>query len=285
MITSFLIMFRESLEASLIIGIILGYLLKTKQTKYNNLIYVSIAAGIAASIAFAYFFHYIAGGFEGLTESIFEGVTMIIASLLLTFMMLWMMRQRHVATSFHKKMQSRIDTGKIFGLFMLGFIAVLREGVETAIFLFAASYAEGLTGIIGAFLGVFAAIVLGYLVFVGAMKISIKKFFNVTSILLILFAAGIVAHGIHDIQETGAIPFLANEAWNLNPAISASGAIPLLHNEGVVGSILGGLFGYNTNPTVLEVIAYVVYLGIIFWIYLRIEKISKKSLITNKTRV
>ena len=277
MITGFLIMFRESLEASLIIGIILGYLLKTKQTKYNNLIYVSIAAGIAASIAFAYFFHYIIGGFTGLTESIFEGVTMIVAALLLTFMILWIMRQRHVATSFHKKMQSRIDTDKIFGLFMLGFIAVLREGVETVIFLTAASYAEGPTSIIGAFLGVFAAIVLGYLVFVGTTKISLKKFFNITSLLLVFFAAGLVAHGVHDIQETGALPFFANEAWNLNPAISASGAIPLLHNEGIVGSTLRGLFGYNANPTVLEVVAYIAYLGLIFLSYIRIEGISKKN--------
>jgi len=276
-ITGFLIMFRESLEASLIIGIILGYLLKTKQTKYNNLIYVSIAAGIAASIAFAYFFHYIIGGFTGLTESIFEGVTMIVAALLLTFMILWIMRQRHVATSFHKKMQSRIDTDKIFGLFMLGFIAVLREGVETVIFLTAASYAEGPTSIIGAFLGVFAAIVLGYLVFVGTTKISLKKFFNITSLLLVFFAAGLVAHGVHDIQETGALPFFANEAWNLNPAISASGAIPLLHNEGIVGSTLRGLFGYNANPTVLEVVAYIAYLGLIFLSYIRIEGISKKN--------
>lgn len=285
MITGFLIMFRESLEASLIIGIILGYLLKTKQTKYNNLIYVSIAAGIAASIAFAYFFHYITGGFTGLTESIFEGITMIVAALLLTFMILWMMRQRHVATSFHKKMQNRINTGKIFGLFMLGFIAVLREGVETVIFLIAVNYAEGPTSIIGAFLGVFAAIVLGYLAFAGTTKISLKKFFNITSLLLVFFAAGLVAHGVHDIQETGALPFFANEAWNLNPAISASGAIPLLHNEGIVGSTLRGLFGYNANPTVLEVVAYIAYLVMIFLIYMRIEGISKKTSVADKTRV
>lgn len=285
MITSFLIMFRESLEASLIIGILLGYLLKTKQTKYNNLIYISIAAGIVASIAFAYFFYYIAGGFTGNIERIFEGITMIVAALLLTFMILWIMRQKHVAIGFHKKMQNKINTGKIFGLFMLGFIAVLREGVETVIFLIAASYAEGPTNIIGVFLGVFAAIVLGYFVFIGSMKISLKKFFNITSFVLVFFAAGLVTHGIHEIQETGALPFFINEAWDINPAISTTGAIPLLHEEGIIGSILKGLFGYNANPTVLEVIVYVAYLGIIFLVYRRIEKISKKSSVANKTRV
>ncbi len=284
MLASFLIMFRESLEASIIVGILLGYLLKTKQEKYNNLVYLSVAEGIAASIAFAFIFNYVAGGFRGITESIFEGATMIIAALLLTFMILWMLRQRNMAHKFHKKMQANINTGKIFGLFMLGFIAILREGVETALFLVAASYEEGPTSIVGAFLGLFAAIILGYLIFAGSMKISLRKFFSVTSLILVFFAAGLVGNGIRDIQETGMLPILGSRAWDLNPLLGQNGAVPLIHQGGIAANILEGLFGYNPSPSILEVVAYLLYLSMIYLIYRKIES-GRKSSVTDKSGV
>lgn len=269
MLTSFLIAFRESLEASLIIGIILGYLLRTKQEKYNNLVYMSIAAGITASVMFAYAFNYVAGGFQGTLEQVFEGATMIIAALLLTFMILWMIKQRHIALHFHRRMQEKIDSGKMLGLFMIGCVAVLREGVETVIFLDAASFAEGPTSLVGAFAGVFSAIVLGYLVFIGATKVGIRKFFNATSILLIFFAAGLTARGVHELQEAGFLPFLENQAYNISGIISA---------DGYAGRLLTGLFGYNAAPSILEVCIYASYFFLIYIFYRNIEK----SLVANK---
>jgi high-affinity iron transporter len=267
-LTSFLISFRESLEAALIVGILLGYLLRTKQQRYNNLVYLSIAAGITASIAFAFAFNYLAGGFAGAPEQVFEGTTMILAAVLLTFMILWMMKQRHIALHMHRRMQEKIDAGKTFGLFMIGFVAIIREGVETFIFLDAARFAGGPTSTLGAFLGVFAAILLGYLVFIGTMKIGVKKFFNVTSLLLIFFAAGLAAQGTHEFQEAGMLPLLENQAWDIGHVLSTGSYF---------GSVMKGLFGYNSSPSVLEVIAYASYFGFVYLLYRRIESISASA--------
>ncbi|MBS3109111.1 FTR1 family protein [Candidatus Woesearchaeota archaeon] len=274
MLTSFLIMFRESLEASLIVGIILGYLARTKQQKYNNIVYLGIISGIVSSVIFAYLFSMIAGGFEGVAEQVFEGATMVIGAALLTFMIFWMMKQKNVSASYHKRMQRSIEAGASFGLFTVGFISILREGVETVIFLNAARFAAGSTSILGAFLGIIAAIVLGYVVFTGMAKVSVKRFFNVSSIVLVLFAAGLVSHGIHEFQEAGVIPVLHGQAWDINPLLNPDGSFPWLHEEGIIGSILKGLFGYNGNPSILEVMSYGVYLGGIFIIYNKMNRIS-----------
>ena len=115
--------------------------------------------------------------------------------------------------------------------------------------------------------GIIAAIFLGYLIFVSSLKIDLKKFFNATSIVLILFAAGLVAHGIHEFQEAGVIGIGSQEAWNLNPAINPDGSFPLLHEKGLIGSFFRDLFGYNGNPSFLEVLAYAGYLAIVafYW--------------------
>jgi high-affinity iron transporter len=119
----------------------------------------------------------------------------------------------------------------------------------------------------GALLGIPAAIVLGYLFFVGSLKINIKKFFTVTSIILILFAAGLFAQGIHELQEAGVIPIVVEHVWDINPSAGPDGIYPLLHENGHVGGMLKGLFGYNGNPSLLEVVVYIVYLAVIFMIW------------------
>ena len=109
MIESFIITFRETLEVALIVGIILGYLIKTKQTKYNNIVYMGIVFGIVASIIGALLFNYLAGGFAGRAEEIFEGITMLVGALLLTTMILWMMKQKHIARELEQKVAAKIS--------------------------------------------------------------------------------------------------------------------------------------------------------------------------------
>jgi high-affinity iron transporter len=135
MIPSFIISFREVLEAALVVGIILSYLVKTKQTKHNNVVYYGVISGILASIIGAFLFTKIAGGFSGRAEEIFEGVTMLAGAFLLTTMILWMMRQKHIAKEIEQRVDTEIKNTHKFGLFALVFIAVLREGIETVIFL------------------------------------------------------------------------------------------------------------------------------------------------------
>jgi len=269
MLSEFVITFRESLEAALIAGIVLSYLIKTRQPRFNNTVYLGIVAGIVASVIGAFAFSALAGGFEGSAEQLFEGITMLVGAILLTTMILWMMQQSHIAQELHSRIDEKIMQAQKAGIFALVFVAIFREGIETVIFLGAVSAGNAGISVIGAMAGIIAAIFLGYLIFVSSLKIDLKKFFNTTSIVLILFAAGLIAHGIHEFQEAGAIGIGTEEAWNLNPAINPDGSFPLLHEKGLVGSFFRDLLGYNGNPSVLEVFAYIAYLVIVVFYWKR----------------
>ncbi len=280
MIESFLITSRETLEASLVVGIVLAYLNKTGNQNYRKTVYYGIFFGILASTLAAFAFTFVAGGFEGRAEEIFEGTAMLIGAFLLTTMILWMMRQRHIAKEIHGKVQKHLTKEQpLFshlGIFMLIFIAIIREGVETVIFLNAVNYANGIN-FIGGTLGIIIAIIIGYLFFVSAKKINLKKLFNVSSILLILFAAGLVAYGIHELEEAGVVSGIISPLFDINPAVNADGTYPALHEKGIIGGFLKGLFGYNGNPSLLEVISYASYLGVIFFLYKRVESSKIKA--------
>ena len=277
MIPSFLITFREVLEAALIVGIVLSYLIRTRQAQYNNIVYLGVALGIVASIIGAIVFTAIAGGFTGRAEKIFEGITMLVGAFLLTTMILWMMKQKQVAQELEHRVATEITKRHKFGLFLLVFVAILREGIETVIFLNAASFISVNNSIFAAFAGIVAAILLGYAIFLGSMKINIKKFFNITSIILILFAAGLVAHGIHELQEAKIITTVIENVWDINPAVNPDGSYPILHEKGYIGSILKSLFGYNGNPSLVEVLSYLVYLLFVFGLWKNIESADRMA--------
>ncbi len=286
MIESFLVTSRETLEASLVVGIVMTYLHKTNNNHYKKTVLYGVLGGIVASVVAAFLFSIFAGGFSGATEEIFEGSTMLIGAFLLTTMILWMMRQRHIAQEIEGKVQNHLQNAQPFfshaGIFLLIFIAIIREGVETVIFLNALNYANGLN-FFGSSLGIVSAIIVGYLFFISTKKINLKKLFAVSSVLLILFAAGLVAHGIHEFEEAGVVHGIISPLWNLNPAVHADGSYPVLHENGLIGSFLKGLFGYNGNPSLLEVIAYVLYLTGIAVLYRKIE--NEKAIAVAKSNL
>ena len=275
MISDFIITFRETLEAALIVGIILAYLVKTKRIRYAPVVYIGIGTAVVASIISAFLFSALAGGFEGRAEEIFEGISMLVAAVLITFMILWMLRQKHIVVDLHKKVDSQISQQQRLGLFFLVFISVFREGIETVIFLGAAAFAAGDQSLVGALVGMIAAIALGYVIFVAGKRLNIKKFFNITSVLLILFAAGLVAHGVHEFEEAKLLPETIEHVWDINPPQNPDGSYPALHEKGAIGSILTGLFGYNGMPCLLEVIAYIGYLVLIIILWKNIDRIHQ----------
>ena len=269
MIVSFLITFRETLEAALIIGIVLAYLSKTKNSRFNNLVYTAVFAGIVASIGTAFIFNSFAGGFDGRYEQIFEGITMLLGSFLLTTMILWMMRQKDTVLKLKEKVSKSVSSKNKSGIFFLVFLSVLREGVETVLFLGAANFVSKDNNIIGGLLGIIAAAFLGYLIFIASIKVNIKRFFNISSFFLILFAAGLVSHGIHEFEEANILPPIVEHVWDLNPdaPLSGQGIYPIFHEDGSIGSIAKGLFGYNGSPSLLEVLSYLFYLLFITILY------------------
>lgn len=275
MVPSFIITFREVLEAALIVGIILSFLVRTGQTQYNPVVYIGIIAGVVASIIAALLFTSLAGGFSGRAEEIFEGFAMLAGALLLTTMILWMMKQKHIAKELEQRVSTELHEAHKFGLFSLVFIAILREGAETVIFLRAASLVSTNNTLIGALAGIVAAVLLGYAIFVGSMKIDIKRFFTLTSFVLVLFAAGLVAHGVHELQEATLIPTVIEHVWEINPPVNPDGSYPILHEKGYIGSIFTGLFGYNGNPSLLEVMSYLIYLVLVFLLWRNIERVHR----------
>lgn len=277
MFASFLITFRESLEAALVVGIVLAFLARSKQTRYNNIVYTAVGAGIIASIFGALLFNRLAGGFEGQAEMVFEGVVMLVGAALLTTMILWMMRQKHIVEEIEKRVSHELTQTHRFGLFLVVFVAVLREGIETVIFLGAVQFAAGGRNLIGALAGIVGAIVLAFVLFVGSMRINVKRFFDVTSILLILFAAGLVAYGVHELQEAGIVPILVEHVWDINPAVNPDGSYPALHEKGAIGSVFKGLFGYNGNPSLVEVASYATYIGLVVLIWLQASRTRSGS--------
>ena len=267
MLQSFIILFRETLEAALVVGIVLGYLVRTGQNEYKKSVYLGLAAGVAASVSGAFGFQILAGGFSGRAEEIFEGITMLVGAVLLTTLIIWVIRKSAQTAELERKVANRIERTRRAGLFLLIFFAVLREGIESVIFLSAARFASGENNLLGAGLGLAAAVALGLLLFRGSLRINLRSFFAVTNILLILFAAGLVAGGVHELQEAGVIPIVLEHVWDINP-ITSGDSYPVLHENGLLGGIAKGLFGYNGNPSLIEVLSYLGYLISVLSIWL-----------------
>jgi high-affinity iron transporter len=243
---------REGLEAALIVSILLSYLDKIGRRKQRWWIWSAVGIAGLLSLALAIGLQAVGASFEGPAEQVFEGLVMLLAVIILTWMIFWMRYQaRYTKQALESDMHLAVQQGHHWGLFGIAFLAVFREGVETALFLTAASFAsDGLSIIAGSVIGLAVAVAIGWLVHTGMAGLSVRAFFNVTSIILLIFAAGLFAHGIHELQEAGWIPVFVERVWNLKP---------ILDDGSAAGSVLRTLVGYNDSPSLLEIIAYLLY--------------------------
>ncbi len=263
-----LITFREGLEAALIVGIVMGYLVRIGKQSELRYAWAGVIAAAAISIAAALGLQWVGASLEEPYEQIFEGTMMLLAVGVLTWMIFWMRYQgRFLKRELEQKMQSAVASGAVLGIFGIAFFAVLREGIETALFLSASAFADnGISTLIGGVVGLVLAIGAGYAMYGLAIRLDLRLFFDVTSLLLLIFAAGLFAHAIHEFQEIGWLPFLTAQAWNLET---------VLPNSSLVGSILRALIGYNDSPSVLEVVAYLAYwFAAIFGVRLYTQRIT-----------
>lgn len=289
-IFSFVTSLREVLEAALIIGIIASYLtLIDRRDLYRDIFYGAFAA-IVFSFGMAWVFLTF---FTDLAEyqKLFEGITMFLAAVVLSWMIIWMTRQsKNIQSDIQNKVNRIISNQEKASITFLVFISVAREGAELVLFLYAsyigivveAGVAAALSAIsIGFFTGLLFASMMSFLVFKTTRNLDIKKFFQVTSIILIVFAAGLLAHGVHEIYEFLEISgssFVNNiiwiEVWNVNNTIigdvltllfgwSYDPLNPARFEKSAIGGIIVGLFGWNDNPSFIEVLVYCLYYFII----------------------
>ena len=205
-----IIMFREVLEASLIIGILYTYLKKSNNNDSIKMVWGGVGSAILASIIIAIIFGQLAIGLKNAEAKIFEGVVMIIASIVLTTMIIWMARNKNISEDLKNKAKEAISSGFKYGIFTLAFVAVFREGVEIILLLWGAG--KGGINIIMSIIGAFLGLAGGYAIFIQGVKVPLQKFFNITSTLLIFVAAGMLTYGIHELESGGVIPYMGGEA-------------------------------------------------------------------------
>ena len=258
MVASFLLSLREGIEAALIIGIVLGALRKLNRSEMAPTVWYGTLSALFVSLITGVVLTAFGLSLEGAAEQIFEGVAMLLAASVLTWMIFWMNRQaRSIKGELEAGVNRATSIGGTRALFSLAFLAVVREGIELALFLTAATFASNpQSTILGTLLGLGIAILLGWGLFASTLKLDLRRFFQVTGFLLILFAAGLVAYGVHEFNEVGWIPSVVEHVWNLNP---------ILDENSTLGLMLKALFGYNSNPSLTEVMAYLSYYFAIFF--------------------
>src|SRR3990172_8936873 len=246
------------LEAALIVGIVLAYLARTGNRDKFGSVWLGTGAAVLVSLIAGGVIFATVGKLEGRAEELFEGLAMLVAVVVLSYMVIWMKRQAmNIRAHLHAQVNAALRSRSAMAVGVLAFVVVVREGVETALFMFAATRgATAWESTVGGLAGLGIATVLGYLIYKGGRRINLRTFFNVTGLLLIFFAGGLLAHGIHELEEAGVIPIIIEHVWNTNNVLN--------ENEGL-GSFLKALFGYNGNPSQVEVIAYALYLVGALW--------------------
>jgi high-affinity iron transporter len=246
---------REGIEMALVVGIVLAYLGRIGAHGARAWVWAGAGAAAAVSLVALGLLNALDAEFEGAAEQIFEGTTMLLAAIFLTWMIFWMLRHaRHLRSELQEGVQAVLARGgAAWGLFFLVFFAVVREGVELALLLFAA---PGEGKVVGTVIGLALAIAIGLLIYAFGRRIDLRTFFRVTTVVLVLFAAGLVAHAAAEFVEAG--PLAAVQG----PTLWSTAAI--LPDDSGLGSILRALLGYQDQPTLVEVVVYVGYFVVVW---------------------
>jgi high-affinity iron transporter len=263
MLAGFLLALREGIEAALIISIVLGMLKKMQRIDRARVVWLGVAGAALISVGVAIVLNVIGAEFEGAAEQAFEGFTMLFAAAVLTWMIFWMQKQgRQIQRGLEADVREALSGGQTVALFSVAFFAVLREGIELALFLTAVNFSSPIVGSdapilgwLGGILGLIAAAVIGWLMYESAIKLNLRRFFQYTSIILILFAAGLVGHAVHEFNELGWIPSVVEHLYDLNHIVPETT---------LFGQFLKALFGYNANPSLTEMLAYIAYFVMVF---------------------
>ena len=270
MLANYLIGLREGLEATLVVSILVAYLVKTGHRERLGSIWVGVAAAIVLSIGFGALLTFTSSNLSFEAQERFGGLMSIVAVGFVTWMIFWM---RRTARFLKTELQGKLDTALLMGTLALAvtaFIAVAREGLETSLFLWAAaqSTGTGATPIIGATLGILTAVVLGYLLYRRAVSINLARFFTWTGAGLIIVAGGVLAYGVHDLQEAGDLPGLSNLAFDVSATIPP---------DSWYGALLKGIFNFSPATTWLEAAAWLLYVVPVMVLFFRPSRAQART--------
>jgi len=255
---------REGVEAALIVAILLAYLVKTGNARHASRIWLGAGAAIAISLVVGIVLFQTVGGLQEPYEQIFEGITMLVAAGVVTWMLFWMRRQAmSVKGDLHAAVDRALTAGGIWGLALLAFTAVIREGIETSLFLVGqvnSADDAAASVLIGALVGLAIAVAIGYVFYQGSRRINLASFFRWTGVGLIFIAAGLLSHAIHEFIEVGVITVGTQTAFDISA---------ILPHEDGVGQFLRALFGYTSTPEVITFVAWATYIVVVLALFLR----------------
>lgn len=250
------------MEASLVVGILVAYLVKTGNRERLAPIWLGVGVAAAISLGFGAVLQFTSQSLSFKAQEIFGGVMSIGAVVLVTTMIFWMRRTSHrLSLELGGKLDAALAVGP-WALAVTAAIAVGREGLETALFLWANvdAAASTMTPLVGGFMGIAVAVALGWLIYNRAIKIDLVRFFRWTGAALVVIAAGVLAYGIHDFQEARIIGGLNNIAYDISSWYDVSAWY---------GAVLKGVFNFSPTPSVAETIAYFAYLIPVMALFLR----------------
>ena len=289
--SEFIIVFREVLEASLVVGIIYLLLEKSNLKDHFKKLWLGVGAAIAASIAVGYLVILAKNSLgNNSTQALFEGIFLYLTAVLIWYVIFWLSKN----VSDKKELESstlNAITISSWGVFFVVFFAILREGFETAIFLISSLSITGTFSYIGFFLGAILAILIGYLIVIQGRKVDIRNIFKYSTLLLVFLASGMIAYGTHEVEEYIVKSEIIEDfnsddiyrPWDIlqpKDSLSESDAaflytydgskekyVHLFHDKGSVGVFLKGFFGYNSNPNLPEFVLWLLSLfyGLRMW--------------------
>lgn len=261
MLANFLIGLREGLEAALVVGILVAYLRKIGRDDVLPRIWLGVGLAVAVSLGIGAALTFGTYGLSFQAQELIGGVLSIVATAFVTWMVFWMLR---AARGLSRELRGDVDShlaGAGWGLVLVAFLAVGREGIETALFIWAAVQASGATALplAGAAIGIAVAVVLGYLIYRGVLSINLSKFFTYTGVILIVIAGGVLSYGVHDLQEAGVLPGLTSLAFDVSAAIPP---------DSWYGTLLKGTLNFSPATTWLEAIVWVAYVVPVMTIFI-----------------
>ncbi len=265
MLGNFLIGLREGLEASLVVSILVAYLVRTGRRDRLPRVWVGVGLAVAVSLGFGALLSFGPQGLSFTAQELIGGTLSIVAVGLVTWMIFWM---AGAAKTIAADLRHQVDAadGIYWSLPLVAAIAVGREGLETALFLWSATRVAVADGgsaagpLLGALLGLLVAVALGFALYAGAIRINLGRFFAVTGGFLVVVAAGVLAYGVHDLQEAGVLPGLNDLAFDVSAAVPPGS---------LAGTLLKGVFNFSPTPSVLEVVVWAGYLAVVGALFIR----------------